>query len=203
MGLVERRSGRPRGGKEYLVKLFLASVSPRRRRLLTEYKIAFRVIRPLYREANDGTCHPAASVRRHALGKALSVVRKVRKGTILSADTVVYYKGKIIGKPKDRREAVRILSRLEGRTHTVYTGVALLTVRGGRVRKKTVFTEKTRVRLLPMSHAMIVRYFKKINPLDKAGAYAIQSARMNIVAEIKGSFTNAVGLPMEIIRRLF
>lgn len=181
--------------------LYLASRSPRRKRLLKSLKLPFCVVRPFYKEENFSGRPPMRAVRTHALGKARSVVRRIRSGSVLAADTVVCFRGRVIGKPKDRRDAFRILNRLQGRWHTVYTGVAILFLKDGRVRKERVFCQRTRVKLKKMSRAAIAGYFKKVNPLDKAGAYAIQSARANIVDELKGSFSNAVGLPLERLRR--
>ncbi len=145
-------------------------------------------------------------VKKHALAKAISVAKKVSRGIVIGADTVVYFRGKIIGKPKNLKEAVGILGALAGRWHLVYTGVALLKISGDAVRKRIVFHEKTRVHLKRMNRKALRGYFKKIHPLDKAGAYAIQSKRAGheagrplagIVQEIRGSYSNAMGLPVE------
>jgi septum formation protein len=183
--------------------IYLASTSPRRKRLLKEAGIRFRVLRPEYHEKNIPGLGPGALVKRHALEKGLSAAKLIKDGVVLSADTVVYLNGRVIGKPRNRRDAFRILSNLEGRWHTVYTGVSLLERSAGKTIKKRSFIVKTGVQIKEMTPEEIRAYFKKINPLDKAGAYAIQSSRVSIVKKIRGSFSNAVGLPMEKLKPVF
>jgi septum formation protein len=182
--------------------IYLASRSPRRRRLLKELGVDFRAMAPGYEERNDGRLSPARLVKRHALGKARSIVPAVSEGTVLGCDTVVAWKGQVIGKPATLAEAARMLGGLQGRTHTVYTGVALLDIRGGKVCKTTLFHEKTRVTLKALTPAAIHSYLRRIGPLDKAGAYAIQSRRRQIVVGFQGSMDNAAGLPVETLRPL-
>ncbi|OIO39463.1 MAG: septum formation protein Maf [Candidatus Omnitrophica bacterium CG07_land_8_20_14_0_80_50_8] len=177
--------------------IYLASTSPRRRRILKEFGIAFKPMAPDYTEENHPHASPGVLVKRHALGKAASCLSRIRQGTIWGVDTIVYCGRKIIGKPNNCRDAFKILGSLQGRWHTVYTGVAVLNVKNHHVQKKNVFFEKTRVRLRPLDHRAMELYFKKINPMDKAGAYAIQFKGANIIAEVKGSLTNAIGLPVE------
>lgn len=177
--------------------IILASSSPRRKKLLKEHRIAFRVAAPSYHEKDIPGLSPSALVKRHALGKGLSAARKVRDGIVVSADTLVFYGGKMIGKPRNLRDAQRILMMLQGRAHVVYTGVTVLKVRSGRIARKIVFSDKTKIRLRSMSRSEVLSYFRRVNPLDKAGAYAIQSKTGTIVARVSGSFSNAVGLPME------
>lgn len=198
MGLVERLDRRL-GGREGARVIVLASSSPRRRALLKEAGIRFRVKCPPYAEKTPRGVSPKTLVTRHALGKALSV--ECRDGKILGADTVVHFGGKIIGKPRDIKEGRRILGKLQGRWHAVWTGVALVERRGGCIARRNVFAVRTLVRLRAMTDENIRVYFRRVNPLDKAGAYAIQSKR-TIVEAVRGSYSNAVGLPMERLRKL-
>ncbi len=177
--------------------IYLASRSPRRQLLLKNAGLRFKVKHPNYHEKPIPGAGPSKLVSTHALQKALSLAPKIKEGTILGADTIVYFKKKVIGKPRDLKHALSTLSNLQGKWHTVFTGVALIQVKNHQVLSKTVFYEKTKVKIRAMSQADIVKYFKKIQPLDKAGAYAIQSKHAGIVEQIKGSFSNAVGLPME------
>jgi septum formation protein len=177
--------------------IYLASTSPRRKMLLRKAKVAFRILKPSYQENSRLKGAPSRIVKIHAVKKAESCWKKIKNGIILSADTVVYFRGEIIGKPKNMKAAHLMLKKLQGRWHTVYTGVAILGVRSGRKIKRTVFATKTKVRLKPLSPKGIKSYFKKINPLDKAGSYAIQSRYGGIVEEARGLFSNAVGLPIE------
>ena len=184
--------------------IYLASTSLRRKKILKQLGVTFKVIHPDYGEKKPtGKQHasPATLVKKHSLAKAVSCASKVEEGMILGSDTIVYFSGKIIGKPKNLTEAFNILKQLQGSWHTVYTGVAVLRVQKHKIFRKKVFAEKTRVRLKPMSHIAIQSYLKKINPLDKAGAYAIQSNRTSIIAEVRGSLSNAIGLPVERLKQ--
>ena len=179
--------------------IYLASTSPRRKALLKKAGFHFRILKPAYKEDDRLKKSPSQLVQIHAVRKAESCVEQVRDGTLLAADTLVCLRGEIIGKPKNRKEARRILKKLQGTRHLVYTGVAILKMAAGSVVKKSVFFEKTIVRLRAFTDKEIKNYLKKINPLDKAGAYSIQSPHGGIVQEIKGLFSNAVGLPVERI----
>lgn len=182
--------------------IYLASTSPRRKKILRDMGIRFRILKSDYHEKKLPGAGPRKLVRLHALGKALSASRLVRNGILITADTIVYFRGKIIGKPRRLKDAFSILGRLQGQWHTVYTGVAFFEIKNSSVKKRRILVEKTDVLLKPMSREEIARYFKKINPLDKAGAYAIQSRRAGIVKEVRGLFSNAVGLPIERIKTL-
>lgn len=203
MGLEHRGDRRTQRSAKSDPMIYLASSSPRRKQLLKKAGVSLRILRPGYEERDGLKGAPSKIVRMHAVKKALSCMAQVQDGTILAADTIVCLEGKIIGKPKNRKEASLILGKLQGRWHSVYTGVAIVRVVSGRVLKKTVFFEKTRVFLKPLSREGIENYFKKVNPLDKAGAYAIQSPHGGIVQEVKGLFSNAVGLPVEkVLKKL-
>ena len=177
----------------------LASSSPRRRQILKAHGIRFRVVSPNYDEKNVRSKDPARLVRMHAVGKAMSVAQKISSGTVLSADSIVYCAGRIIGKPRDLKEANRFLNLLQGRWQTVYTGVAILGINAGVIRKKIIFVEKTKIFLEKMDPKEIKAYFRKVNPLDKAGGYALQAGKFSGTKRIRGSYFNAVGLPIERI----
>jgi len=178
--------------------IYLASTSPRRKALLKKAGIVFRVLRPAYEE-DDFKGPPSKIVQRHALKKAQSSIPQIQNGVVLAADTIVYLDGDIVGKPKNRNEAIVTLKKLQGRWHSVYTGVAILKIITGRVIRQIVFYEKTGVRLKSLTARGIKNYFKKVNPLDKAGAYAIQSRHGGIIEDVRGLFSNAVGLPVEAV----
>lgn len=187
--------------------IYLASTSPRRKSLLKQYGIRFRTLQPVYEESNESNLSPSQLVRTHAWEKGRSCAASVLNGVILSADTVVSLNGKIIGKPRSKKDALKILRSLQGRWHKVYTGVALIHIQAGKIKRKSLFSEVTQVKLERLSGTDMKQYFQKINPLDKAGAYAIQSKQPNIVEAVQGSLTNAIGLPMEKLfkrcKRLF
>lgn len=186
--------------------IYLASSSPRRRRLLREAGIRFKVIRPVYKESGRGNA--LSLTKRHALGKALSVMARVKKGVILGCDTVVVSRGRVLGKPSTMKAAARMLKSLEGRTHAVLSAVALIRMEGSWPQKQLVFTEKSLVKIKKMSAQERQAYLRRIGPLDKAGAYAAQAAgpstgsgRGGVVRSVRGSFTNVVGLPMEKLKK--
>jgi len=179
--------------------IYLASTSPRRRALLKRAGITFRILRPDYEEGKELKAPSSKIVQAHAVKKAKSCMGQIKNGTVLAADTVVSLDGKIFGKPKTMKEARLILGKLQGRRHFVYTGVAIFKLVEGRAVKRTVFFEKTEVRLKGLTARGIENYFKRVNPLDKAGAYAIQSPHGGIVQGVSGLFSNAVGLPVETI----
>ncbi|OGX05330.1 MAG: septum formation protein Maf [Omnitrophica bacterium RIFCSPLOWO2_12_FULL_50_11] len=199
MVLEHRGRGGTKRGTESSSLIYLASTSPRRKALLKRVGIPFRMLKPDFEEDRRPTAPPSRIVQIHAVKKADSCAGQVKNGTLLAADTVVCLGGKIFGKPANQREARLILGRLQGRWHYVYTGVAIFKIIGGHVIKRTVFFEKTAVRLKRLTARGIQSYVQKVNPLDKAGAYAIQSRQRGIVEEVKGSFSNAVGLPVEKI----
>lgn len=177
--------------------IYLASTSPRRKALLKKAGIPFRILKPAHEEDHDLKGPPSQVVQVHAVKKAESRREQVKDGTLLAADTMVYLEGEMIGKPKDMKNARLILGKLQGRWHSVYTGVAIFKIAGGKVIQRTVFFEKTGVHLKKLTARGIKNYFKKVSPLDKAGAYALQSRQGSIVQEVKGSFSNAAGLPVE------
>jgi len=150
---------------------------------------------------------PSAMVRRLAHEKAIVISRQSdEKGPllILAADTtVVDPKGRILGKPIDRTDAIRMLTALQGKTHRVFTGYAILQVVGGRVKKRISRVVETRVKIRKMSSFDVEAYVDQGESADKAGAYAAQGFGMVLIEKIEGSYTNVVGLPMtQVIRDL-
>ncbi len=179
--------------------LYLASKSARRREILKSLRIPFRVVASGYRERMDSRLSARELVLRHAEGKARRAVVSKRVRFVLGADTIVWCQGRALGKPKTYREAFRMLSRLSGRWHEVYTGVAFWDRARNRMRLVSV---KTRVLFSKLSAEAIRQYMQKVYPLDKAGAYAIQESP-KAVRRIQGSYTNVVGLPAEWVGRVW
>jgi septum formation protein len=126
--------------------------------------------------------------------KARAVAKKCPDALVLAADTLVFLGGEILGKPASKPEALAMLLRLQGRTHQVVTGVILLHLRS---HHENMFAVSTDVRFRSLAEREAEAYLQKINPLDKAGAYAIQEYGDMVVEEISGSYSNVVGLPME------
>ncbi len=185
-------------------ELILASGSPRRRELLTLAGISFELGPVEIDETPQTKESPLQLVKRLSQQKALaSFQHHQRQFFYLSADTIVVSpQGKVFGKPKGEKEATRMLKALSGTWHTVISGVAVLDARKS-ASKHHVFCVKTRVRFRPLSRSDIQGYLATGEPWDKAGAYAAQGAGMTLVQEIRGSFTNVVGLPMAETLALF
>ncbi len=145
--------------------------------------------------------NPAEAVQELALNKAQEIAQQLGKKDlnedilVIGADTVVVYDGKILGKPKDEQDAVRMLTMLSGNTHSVYTGVALLMTKNGMWEKRT-FYEETKVTMYPMSQEEIAAYVATGEPMDKAGAYGIQGKCAIYIKRIEGDYNNVVGLPV-------
>jgi septum formation protein len=170
----------------------LASNSPRRHALLTEAGYEFEVVVPAIEELATAHLSLREVTIANATRKAMAVARLHRGRVALAADTLVAMEGQIIGKPRDLNHARIILRRLSGRTHDVCTAVCIVGTRG-----RISFTEISQVRFRKLTESAITNYFKVVNPADKAGAYAAQGAGGSIIATIKGSVTNVIGLPME------
>ena len=174
--------------------LLLASNSPRRRQLLTLADWMFSVSVADTDESQQPNESPADYVLRLAEAKARTVVTQARKDQIiLAADTAVIDGSDILGKPKDMAEAVAMLTRLRGHTHQVYTGVALLRVSAGLLLKDLCITD---VPMRDYSDEEIQAYVQTGDPLDKAGAYAIQHSDFHPVADMVGCYASVMGLPM-------
>ena len=167
----------------------LASASPRRRELLAAAGFDFRVVVADVEEIEDIE-DPATLVRTNALLKARAVAASHPDALVLGADTTVALDGKIYGKPADLAEARAMLLALAGRTHEVVTGVAL--IHGGR---EHVFHETSRVTF--RRDIDPTAYFSRVNPLDKAGAYAAQEHADEIIERIEGCRDNVIGLPVK------
>lgn len=180
--------------------LVLASSSPRRRQLLSLTGWKFSISAADVDESQQENESPADYVLRLAETKARAVARKARKDKIiLAADTTVVDGTDILGKPGDSSEAVQMLTRLRGHTHQVYTGVALLCVSDGLLLKDLCVTD---VPMRDYSDAEIQVYVQTGDPLDKAGAYAIQHSQFHPVAEMSGCYASVMGLPMCHVIRL-
>ncbi len=170
----------------------LASNSPRRRALLAKAGYKFEVIVPAVSEVASAYLSLRELTIANATRKGLAVSHVHPRRIVLAADTLVALEGEVIGKPRDLNHARVILQRLSGRTHDVCTGVCIVDPQ-----RKISFTEISRVRFHKLNVSDIANYFRVVNPIDKAGAYAAQAAGRSIIASIEGSFTNVIGLPME------
>ena len=183
------------------MRVILASASPRRRELLKQIGIEFEIKVSNVEEAAKAT-QPAELVEELSRQKAEAVLSKMEPCEeavlVIGADTIVALNDKVLGKPIDKEEAVKMLKLLSGREHQVYTGVTLL-YRPGRAAEtgiiRRTFHEMTKVYFYPMSQEEIETYAATGDPMDKAGAYGIQGLFARFVRGIEGDYNNVVGLP--------
>jgi septum formation protein len=179
-------------------ELVLASRSPRREQILSMLGFGFTIQVPDYEEINPPGMDPRRVPEFLARGKA-EAVKPTRPGAlVLAADTVVLLGDLILGKPRDSADALEMLSALNGRTHEVATGVAL--ARDGKITASG--TELSRVTFARVSDAVLRAYAASQEPLDKAGAYAIQGHGARLVEKVDGCFYNVMGLPIQLTLRL-
>lgn len=177
-----------------LPPLILASASPRRSELLDRLGVEYRRVPSDVAELHQNELTATEICRINAYRKARAVAKKFPDSLILGADTLVFMETALFGKPESLSEAYEMLERLQGRSHSVVTAVCLLHLRE---RRQRVFTDTTIVTFRPLDAVKIQRYLIKVNPLDKAGAYAIQDHGDWIVQQVAGSYSNVVGLPVE------
>lgn len=180
-------------------RLILASASPRRRELLAQLGVAFDVLVADVTEHEEETTDPRTMVAHNAALKAGWVAARRPDAWVLGADTTVFIDGAALNKPRDLADARAMLRRLSGRTHTVFTGLALRRTAAG-VRIDDGATSEVTFRVL--DDARIDAYFRVANPLDKAGAYGIQEGGELIVERWSGSYSNIMGLPLELTKQI-
>jgi septum formation protein len=176
------------------VKLVLASRSPRRSELLAAAGISFEVLAADIDETPHPDEAPAAYVERLAIEKARAVLKLRPDANVLGADTTVTIGGEILGKPADKDDAFRMLRKLSGTVHDVHTGIALVSSRGVRSAVDT-----TLVWFDALTDEDIAWYVNTGEPVDRAGAYAIQGFASRFIPRIEGSYSNVVGLPVALV----
>ena len=177
-------------------KVWLASSSPRRRELLEQVGIPFEVVTSTYQETNQCYGSPVELVERQAEGKAMAASVDGILQPVIGADTIVAYGNRVLGKPEDEENARRMLHLLSGKVHSVITGVC---IRYGQCIH--TFHCETKVHFYALSDDDIDAYITTGEPMDKAGAYGIQGKGALFVERIEGSYTNVVGLPVEMVVR--
>lgn len=176
--------------------IVLASRSPRRADLMKEIAADFQVVPSSVEEVIRPQCTPEENAIAIAQAKAEEVARGRPGHLVIGADTIVVLDGEIIGKPADKEDARNILRRLSGREHEVITGIAIVDCQ--RVQAAAV----SKVKIKPLSEDEIAAYVESGEPMDKAGAYAIQGRGARLVESYSGSYSNIVGLPMETLKDL-
>ncbi len=176
--------------------IILASASPRRKELLEKIGLEFTVDPGDYAEELIPDLNPEGLAEILSLGKAMAVAKNYPEAIIIAADTFGVLRGKIIGKPHDADEARSMLHLISGKSHRVITGFTIFDVPNN---KKVTRSVETRVYIKRLSHQEIDNYVKSGEPLDKAGAYAIQGLGSVIVEKIVGDYYNVVGLPLNAL----
>jgi septum formation protein len=174
--------------------IILASASPRRAELLRQLGIEFKVVVSQVPEIHHEQLTALEVSQINAYRKARAVAKKLPDQLVLGADTLVYLETRLFGKPATLEEAYEMLQELQGRTHQVVTALCLMHLREHR---QNICAECTAVRFRPLDASKIRRYLNHVNPLDKAGGYAIQEQGDLLVEQISGSYSNVVGLPLE------
>ena len=183
-----------------MVKLILASNSPRRRKILEDMGLRFDVMPSNYDEKLANDIFSYDKIEDLATQKCLDVVRRVDKESlVLAADTVVVLHNKILGKPHSKQEAFDMLKSLSGNTHSVVTASCGINTRTNRA---ALLSTTSYVRFTPWTDDMIHYYIDNFNPLDKAGSYGIQELPPNYLDKFEGSFENIVGLAPEAVETI-
>ena len=180
-------------------RLILASASPRRRELLQQLGIPFTVVIADVVEHEETTTDPRVMVAHNAALKADWVSARHPDDLVLGADTTVFIDQHALNKPRDPAEAREMLRRLSGRTHTVFTGLALRRQSDGLIIDEGVASEVT---FKTIDDAVIEAYLARVHTLDKAGGYGIQDHSDMIVAGYRGSLSNIIGLPLETTKQI-
>ena len=181
-----------------MVRIILASNSPRRKQILTDLGLNFEVIPSNYEEKRDTDTFSYEIIEDLATQKALDVVHRVGKNEIvLGADTIVVLDNKILGKPKDKNAAFDMLKSLSGRTHSVVTSLCGINTQTNRA---ALISTTSYVRFKELTDELIHYYIDTFNPLDKAGSYGIQELPPNFLDKYEGSFENIVGLDPDAVK---
>ncbi len=190
------------------MKIYLASTSPRRQQLLREIGFAFEIVKPETDEVECPGESPRKMVARFATEKALAAFEKVRggeDGLLIAADTTVVSpdRKRVLNKPLSVTEARKMLRTIAGKTHTVLTGYVICAFSGGKIQRWHDAVVSTSVKMRKLTPGEIADYVESGEPMDKAGAYAAQGIGMCLIQEIRGSYSNVVGLPMsELVQDL-
>ena len=182
---------------ENLPPVILASSSPRRSELLTSMNIDFEVVPSHAEEIMEGNDFIPELCETNARAKAEPIAELHPECLVIAADTLVYLEDELFGKPTHVDDAARMLTQLQGRTHQVATGVSLI-YHNDEINK--AFSVITNVTFLPLVKGEIDEYLAGIDPLDKAGGYAIQQDKHKIIKRVSGSVSNVVGLPVERLK---
>lgn len=189
--------------------IILASGSPRRKELLSEIVQDYEIILSNFDETILEKCEkdPEKLVKELSIKKAENVLENIKENkkykdfTIIAADTIVYFEGDILGKPKDDKDAFYMLKRLQGRDNYIYTGMTVIIKKQGKLLRKTLL-DKIVVTMKELTDNEIIEYISTKDPLDKAGSYAIQGIGSKNIKEVNGNFNAGVGLNIEKLKEM-
>ena len=177
-------------------KIILASVSPRRKELLKLLKIKFRVVESGYEEIMHEHLSHSELVKFLAMGKAKAAAKKYPESIIIAADTIVSFRGKAIGKPKNKQAALLMLKKFQGKPQEAVTGVVVMDAASGKI---LTAVKKSKIFFKKLSDREILEYIKSGEAYDKAGGYGPLGKGMNLIRKIRGDHTASLGLPMEFV----
>ena len=177
-------------------RIILASASPRRVELLEKIGLRFKVEPSNYEEDMHSELEPHEFARKISLEKAEAVASKHKNAIVIAADTIIVFGSKILGKPHTENEARKMLETINGKSHSVITGFSIIDTGKNKTLSKSV---ETKIHVRKLTLAEIDAYVKSKEPLDKAGAYAIQGLGAVIVEKIEGDYFNVVGLPLSAL----
>ncbi len=189
--------------------IILASGSPRRKELLSEIVQDYEIILSNFDETILEKCEkdPEKLVKELSIKKAENVLENIKENkkykdfTIIAADTIVYFEGDILGKPKDDKDAFYMLKRLQGRDNYIYTGMTVIIKKQGKLLRETLL-DKIVVTMKELTDKEIMEYISTKDPLDKAGSYAIQGIGSKNIKEVNGNFNAGVGLNIEKLKEM-
>jgi len=178
------------------IYFILASSSPRRIQMLKEQGYRFKIVKPLCSEVNCHIKGARLSALSNSTAKAVCVAKRNDDCVILSADTVVVLKDHILGKPKNKKDALKMLNTLNNKTHSVLTAYTVLVKKDGKTKIMMEAVVESKVVFGNFSKSDYLEYVNTGEPMDKAGAYAIQGLGARFVKKVTGSYSNVVGLPL-------
>lgn len=176
-----------------MIKIILASTSPRRKEIFAKTGLKFSVVPSHYKEDMNSKRKPGELAKFLSRGKAENVAKKFKNGIVIGADTFVALKNELLGKPKNRAEAVRMLKKVSGKPVSIITGYTIIDTASGKRESRAV---ETKLYIKKLSSQEIRNYIKTKEPLDKAGAFAIQGIGAVLIERIEGDFLGAMGLPL-------
>lgn len=179
--------------KQLSPKIILASTSPRRKELFAKLRLPFIIEAPDYEEDMTLKMPPLKLAKVLSNGKAMSVAKNHKTGIVIGADTFVVLNNKLLGKPKSEAEARKMLVSLSGKRVDILTGLTIIDVKSG---KKVSFTDITKIYIKKLSPSEINNYIASGEPMDKAGAFAIQELGAVLIKRIEGDFMGSLGLPL-------